>query len=160
MKYFYLLFAFISSLSYLTSFTIHVNDHYTSIAGNILCLNSMIKHRADFRSINYYNKNSSICYTYNHKNNFKYLLKDKYNYLISFDIFKYQYIIILKSHPIRHNYTALDIDIRHKYNTYPKNINHFKRIDNIIYKYIYNNIIENNKNNEISPELFTFFNKY
>ena len=94
------------------------------------------------------------------------MLKDKYNYLISFDIYKYKYLITLKSKPISYNYTVIDIDIRQnrniKYNNTALNFNHYKRIDNIIYKYIYNNIIlKNNENKyDMSIDLFKFFNKY
>ena len=167
MKLLYLLFIFISSLTYSSPFTLHINKNYAHIAGNILNLNNMIKNNKElFKSINYYSKNSSICYIYDHKNNYKYMLKDKYNYLISFDIYKYKYLITLKSKPISYNYTVIDIDIRQnrniKYNNTALNFNHYKRIDNIIYKYIYNNIIlKNNENKyDMSIDLFKFFNKY
>jgi hypothetical protein len=162
---YYSLLLLISSLSCLTTFTLHINKHYTNIAGNILNLNDMVKNNKDlFKSISYYHNNHSICYNYDHKKNIKYMLKDKYNYLISFDIYKYKYLIILKSKPVSYNYTEIDIDIRQnrniKFNNTQLNFNHYKRIDNIIYKYIYNNIILKNNDNDISTDLFKFFNNY
>jgi hypothetical protein len=175
MKYFNLLFILlISSLSNLSSFTLHINNHYSTIAGKIFSLNSILNYGfyyynkynyydANFCDIKFYNENKSILLQLNDKNNIKYLLKDKYNYFISFDIFKYKYKIILKSKPITYNYTEIDIDIRqnrnNKFNNTELNFNHYRRIDNIIYKYIYNNIILKNKE-DMSIELFKFFNSY
>jgi hypothetical protein len=168
MKIYYLLFILLSSLSYLTPFTLHFNTHYTTVAGRILNLNTLLKdniYQSDvFRNINYFNNNKSICYTYNNKHNFKYLLKDKYTYLISFDIFRYKYLLYLKSKPLSHNYTEIDIDIRRsiKYNTSMLNFNHYRKVDNIIFKYISNNIynIIEKKKEDMSIELFKFFNNY
>jgi len=102
-------------------------------------------------------------------------LKDKYNYLISFDVYKYKYLITVKSTPISHNNTNLDIDIRHNrninynftnynftnYNFTRFNLKHYQRINNIIYSYIYKNIIINsNKKEMLSIPLFKFFNSY
>lgn len=167
MKFYYLLFILLTSLSYLSTFTLHFNTHYTTIAGRILNLNTLLKndiYQNDvFRNINYYNNNKSICFTYNHKNNFKYLLKDKYTYMVSFDVYKYKYLLFMKSKPITYNYTELDIEIRHnrnsKFNTTLLNFNHYRKIDNIIYKYIYYNIILKQKE-DMSVELFKFFNNY
>jgi hypothetical protein len=157
----------ISSLLYLTNtFTIHINSHYSTIASNIFDINNRLKYdRESFKNINYYNNNKSLSFNLDHKNNLKFLLKDKYNYLVSFDIYKYKYLIILKSNPIYHNYTSIDIDIRQdrkKISNYNSlNFNHYKRINNIIYKYIYNNIIIKNKDDdELSIDLFKYFNNY
>jgi hypothetical protein len=157
----------ISSLLYLTNtFTIHINSHYSTIASNIFDINNRLKYnRESFKNINYYNNNKSLAFNLDHKNNLKFLLKDKYNYLVSFDIYKYKYLIILKSNPIYHNYTSIDIDIRQdrkKISNYNSlNFNHYKRINNIIYKYIYNNIIIKNKDDdELSIDLFKYFNNY
>jgi hypothetical protein len=105
----------ISSFLYLSNpFTIHINDHYTKIASNIFNINHLLKYDKDmaFKNINYLNQNKSISFDLNHKNNLKFLLKDKYNYLVSFDCYKYKYLILLKSKPIAYNYTVIDIDIR------------------------------------------------
>ena len=166
MRIFYLF--LISNLTTLSSFLLHINNHYSNIAGKILNLNSIIDngcYNNDYSNINYYNYNSnkSLVLELNDKNNFKYLLKDKYNYFITFSIFKYNYKVFIKSKPISHNYTTIDIDIRQnrniKFNNTSLNFNNYKRIDNIIYKYIYNNIILK-KNEEMSVELFRFFNSY
>ena len=117
-----------------------------------------------FKKINYLNQNKSISFDLNHKNNLKFLLKDKYNYLVSFDCYKYKYLILLKSKPIAYNYTQIDIDIRQdrqkNFNNKSINFSHYKRINNIIYKYIYSNIILKNKESDLSIELFKFFNNY
>jgi hypothetical protein len=169
MKFIYLFSILISYLSILSSFTVHINNHYSTIAGKILNLNSIINkgcynnNIACYHNLNYYNSNKSLVLELNDKNNFKYLLKDKYSYFITFNIFKYNYKIFIKSKPISHNYTTIDIDIRQnrnlKFNNTALNFNHYRRIDNIIYKYIYNNIILK-KNEEMSIELFRFFNNY
>jgi len=174
MKYIYLFFILISYLSNLSCFTLHINNHYPIIAGKILNLNSILNqgfynndntnYFFNTYNIKYYDNNKSLLLELNDKNNFKYLLKDKYNYFIKFDIFKYKYKVFIKSNPISYNYTQLDIDIRQNRNskfnsTTSLNFNHYKRIDNIIYKYIYNNIILKN-NEEMSIELFRFFNNY
>jgi hypothetical protein len=169
MKFIYLFSILISYLSILSSFTVHINNHYSTIAGKILNLNSIINkgcynnNIACYHNLNYYNSNKSLVLELNDKNNFKYLLKDKYSYFITFNIFKYNYKIFIKSKPISHNYTAIDIDIRQnrnlKFNNTVLNFNHYRRIDNIIYKYIYNNIILKN-NEEMSIDLFRFFNNY
>ena len=175
MKFIYLLFTLlISSLSNLSGFTLHINNHYSTIAGKIFNLNSILNYGFYYDEkcnnncntnyhINQYNNNKSMLLSLNDKNNIKYLLKDKYNYYISFDIFKYKYKVIIKSKPITNNYTEIDIDIRqnrnNKFNNTVLNFNHYRKIDNIIYKYIYNNIILKNKD-ELSIELFKFFNNY
>jgi hypothetical protein len=174
MKFNYLLFILTSSyLSFSSCFTLHINNHYSTIAGKICNLNSIFNegfynndntnYFFNTYDIKFYNNNKSILLELNDKNNIKYLLKDKYNYLIKFDIFKYKYNVMVKAIPISYNYTKLDIDIRQnrnsKYNTTHLNFNHYRRIDNIIYKYIYNNIILKNKE-EMSIELFRFFNNY
>jgi hypothetical protein len=169
MKYIYFLFILISNLSNLSSFTLHLNNHYSTIAGKIFNLNSIINNGcynnniASYNNLNYYNSNKSLVLELNDKNNFRYLLKDKYTYFITFNIFKYNYKIFIKSKPISYNYTAIDIDIRQnrniKFNNTALNFNHYRKIDNIIYKYIYNNIILK-KNEEMSIELFRFFNSY
>jgi len=169
MKYIYFLFILISNLLNLSSFTLHINNHYSTIAGKIFNLNSIINkgcynnNIASYNNLKYYNSNKSLVLELNDKNNFRYLLKDKYSYFITFNIFKYNYKIFIKSKPISHNYTAVDIDIRQnrnlKFNNTVLNFNHYRRIDNIIYKYIYNNIILKN-NEEMSVELFRFFNNY
>jgi hypothetical protein len=168
----------LSSLSNLSGFTLHINNHYSTIAGKIFKLNKILKYGFYFDNkcvfhdnyhINNYNENKSLMLVLNNKNNIKYLLKDKYNYFISFDIFKYKYKIFVKSKPITHNYTEIDIDIRqnrnNKFNNTALNFNHYRRIDNIIYKYIYNNIIIEKENeieikDGISIKLFRFFNNY
>ena len=125
-------------------------------------LNDYLKNNKDaFNSISYYNKNNSMCFTLNHKNNLTYLMKDKYNYIVSFTVFKYKYLMFLKSTPIAYNYTILDIDFRQKrIDKNPKlNFNHYNRINNIIYKYINNNIITK-KTDQLSVELFKYFNNY
>jgi hypothetical protein len=172
MKFNYLLFILITSLSYLStfSFTLQLHNHYTTIAGRILNLNTLLKndiYQQDiFRNINYYNNNKSICFTYNHKNNFKYLLKDKYTYAISFEMYKYRYLLFIKSKPITYNYTEIDIEMRRnsKFNTTSNNINNinnYKKIDNLIYKYIYSNIVlQQEKKEDMSVELFKYFNNY
>jgi len=112
----------LSALTYNSySFSINVNKHYSHVAGNILNINKYLKRSYPehlFKSITYYNNNKSICYTFDSKNKVKYLMKDKYNYLISFDIFKYKYLIKIKSTPINYNSTFLDIDIRLNKNVY------------------------------------------
>lgn len=157
----------ISSFLYLTNtFTIHINNHYSTIASNIFDINNRLKYdRESFKSINYYNQNKSLSFNLNHKNNLKILFKDKYNYLVSFDIYKYKYLIILKSKPIYYNYTEIDVDIRQDrnkiFNHNFLNFNHYKRINNIIYNYIYNNIIIKNKSNDdLAIDLFKYFNNY
>lgn len=173
MKIYYLLFILLSYLSNLSSFTLHINNHYSTIAGKIFNLNSILNYRFynnddNFYCLNnynleYYNSNKSMYLALNDKHNFKYLLKDKYNYFITFDIYKYKYKIIINSKPISNNYTAVDVDIRQnrniKFNNTSLNFKNYKRIDNIIYKYIYNNIILKN-NEEMSVDLFRFFNNY
>lgn len=160
---------FLSSLTYNSSFTINVNKHYSLVAGNILNINTYLKRSYPefiFKSINYYNNNRSVCYTFDRKNKVKYLLKDKYNYLISFDVYKYKYLITVKSTPIEFNNTQLDIDIRHNrninYNFTNYNFRrHYNKINNIIYSYIYNKLIINsNKKEMLSIPLFKFFNSY
>jgi hypothetical protein len=178
MKFNYLLFILTSSyLSFSSCFTLHINNHYSTIAGKICNLNSILNegfynndntnYFFNTYDIKFYNNNKSILLELNDKNNIKYLLKDKYNYFISFDIFKYKYKIFIKSTPIAHNYTEIDIDIRqnrnNKFNNTILNFNHYRKIDNIIYKYIYNNIIienENKNEDELSIKLFKFFNNY
>jgi hypothetical protein len=162
----YLFIIIISSFLYLTnSFTIHINNHYSTIASKIFDINTNLKFNKEtaFKNISYYN-NKSMSFNLNHKNNLKLLFKDKYNYLVSFDVYKYKYLIILKSTPIYYNYTEIDIDIRqdrnNKFNYNSLNFNHYKRINNIIYKYIYNNIIIKNKKDDLSIDLFKFFNNY
>ena len=157
----------VSSLSYNSSFSINVNKHYSLVAGNILNVNKYLKRSYPefiFKSINYYNNNRSVCYTFDTKNKVKYLLKDKYNYLISFDVFKYKYLITIKSKPIDYNNTILDIDIRHNrninYNFTTFNFRHYEKINNIIYSYIYTNIINSKKKETLSIPLFKFFNSY
>jgi hypothetical protein len=163
----YLFMIIISSFLYLTNpFTIHINNHYSTIASKIFDINTNLKYNKEtfFKNISYYNDNKSISFNLNHKNNLKLLFKDKYNYLVSFDVYKYKYLIILKSTPIYYNYTEIDIDIRQdrnmKFNHNSLNFNHYKRINNIIYKYIYNNIIIKNKKDNLSIDLFKFFNNY
>jgi hypothetical protein len=159
----------LSALTYNSySFSINVNKHYSHVAGNILNINKYLKRSYPehlFKSITYYNNNKSICYTFDTKNKVKYLLKDKYNYLISFDIFKYKYLIKIKSTPINYNSTFLDIDIRLNKNVYHNftklSYKHNKKINNLIYSYIYKNIIINsNKNETLSVPLFKFFNNF
>ena len=173
MKIYYLIFILLSYLSNLSGFTLHINNHYSIIAGKIFTLNSILNYRFynnddNFYCLNnynleFYNSNKSMYLALNDKHNFKYLLKDKYNYFITFDIYKYKYKIIINSKPISHNYTAVDLDIRQnrnlKFNHTSLNFKNYKRIDNIIYKYIYNNIILKN-NEEMSVDLFRFFNNY
>ena len=157
-----------SILNLSSSFSINVNKHYSLVAGNILNVNKYLKRSYPeyiFKSINYYNNNKTVCYTFDTKNKVKYLLKDKYNYLISFDVYKYKYLITVKSTPISHNNTNLDIDIRPNkhinYNFTRFNLKHYERINNIIYSYIYKNIITNsNKKDTLSIPLFKFFNSY
>ena len=173
MKIYYLLFILLSYLSNLSGFTLHINNHYSNIAGKIFNLNSILNYRFynnddNFYCLNnynleFYNSNKSMYLALNDKHNFKYLLKDKYNYLVSFDIYKYKYLIILKSRPIAYNHTEIDIDIRQDrnklFNHNSINFNHYNRINNIIYKYIYYNIILKKKD-DLSIELFKFFNNY
>jgi hypothetical protein len=161
----FLLFILISYLTYLSGFVLNVNKHYTILAGDILNLNNNINYNPSvFKTVHTFNNNNSVCYNYN-KNNVKYLLKDKYNYLISFELYKYKCLIILRSNPINYTNTELNIDIRHKQNFRINNtfynLKHYKKIDNIIYKYIYQNVIKK-KDTEYqqSVELFKFFNKY
>lgn len=168
MIFFKILILLLSVLSYNSSFSINVNKHYSLVAGNILNINNFLKKPYPefiFKSIDLYNDNKSVCYTFNRKNNFKYLLKDKYNYLISFDIFKYKYLITIKSIPINNNNTILDIDIRQNrninFNFTNNNFKNYERINNIIFLYIYKNIIINtNKKEILSIPLFKFFNNY
>jgi len=169
MNFFYLLIIILSSFfNYNSSFLLNVNKHYINVASKILNINKLTKYHSNndnvFKSINYYNNNNSICYVFNNKNNVKFLLKDKYNYLISFDVFKYKYLITIKSTPIAFNHTKLDIDIRQnrnlKYNFTTLNFKHYKTINNLIYSYIYNNIVMNNKKETLSYDLFKFFNNY
>ena len=162
----YLFIILISSLLYLGNpFTLHINKHYSTIASNIFDINHRLKYDKDnsFKTINFYNQNKSLSFNINHKNNLKLLFKDKYNYLVSFDIYRYKYLIFLKSKPISYNYTEIDIDIRQdrnkNFNKNSINFNHYNRINNIIYKYIYNNIIIKNKD-DLSIELFKYFNNY
>ena len=165
MKYIFII--IISSFLYLSNtFTIHINNHYSNIAGNIFDINNLLKYDRDiaFKNINYYNENKSLIFNLNHKNNLKFLMKDKYNYIIGFDIHKYKYKIFLKSKPILYNYTEIDIDIRQDKNSILNqnslNFNHYKRINNIIYKYIYNNIIIKNNKEDLAIDLFKYFNNY
>lgn len=160
----YLLFILFSSLMLFgSSFVLHIDKHYTNIAANIFNLNNNIKYNPYiFKDIKYYNQNRSICYNFNHKNNMTYYLKDKNNYIISFNIFKYKYLVFLKSKPITYNHTEINIDIRqsrHYRNGYKINFNHYNRINNIIYRYIYNNVIRK-ENEELSIDLFKYFNNY
>ena len=160
MKYFFII--IISSFLYLSNtFTIHINNHYSNIAGNIFDVNNLLLYDRDiaFKNINYYNENKSLIFNLKHKNNIKYLLKDKYNYIISFDIHKYKYKIFLKSKPILYNYTEIDVDIRHDRNLILNN-NHYRRINNVIYTYIYDNIIIKNNKDYLSIDLFKYFNNY
>ena len=158
-----ILFILFSSCLLLASpFTLHIQNHYSTIAANIFNVNDYLKNNKDaFNSISYYNKNNSMCFTLNHKNNLTYIMKDKYNYIVSFTVFKYKYLMFLKSTPIAYNYTILDIDFRQKrIDKNPKlNFNHYNRINNIIYKYINNNIITK-KTDQLSVELFKYFNNY
>jgi hypothetical protein len=75
-----------------------------------------------------------------------------------------KYLIILKSTPVYYNYTEIELDIRqnrnNNFNHNSLNFNHYKRINNIIYNYIYNNIIIKNKKDDLSIDLFKFFNNY
>lgn len=150
----------------INTFTIYINNHYSTIPSNIFNINNRLKYdmETSFKNITYYNNNKSLLFNLDHKNNYKLLLKDKYNYLVSFDCHKYKYLVIIKSTPIFYNYTEVDIDIRQDrkktFNTYSINFNHYKRINNIIYKYIYNNFIIKNNRNQLSVELFKFFNNY
>jgi len=168
MKIFKILILIVSFFSLSLPFTINVNKHYSLVAANILNINRYLKRSYPeyiFKSINYYNNNKSVCYTFDTKNKVKYLLKDKYNYLISFEIFKYKYLITIKSTPITYNNTDVDIDIRHNrninYNFTNYNFRHYEKINNIIYAYIYKNmIINSNKNEKLSVPLFKFFNNY
>jgi|688.fasta_scaffold388137_3 hypothetical protein len=159
----HLLFILISSLTCLAyPFTLHIQNHYSNIAANIFNVNDHLKNNQNaFNSISYYNKNNTICFNLNHKNNLTYLMKDKYNYIVSFTIFKYKYLMFLKSTPVAYNYTIMDVDIRKKRidKNLKLNFNHYNRINNIIYKYINHNIITK-KNEPLSLELFKYFNNY
>ena len=159
----YLLFILISSLTWFAyPFTFHIQNHYSNIAANIFNVNTYLKYDKNaFNSINYYNKNNTICFNLNHKNNLTYLMKDKHNYMVSFTVFKYKCLLFLKATPIAYNYTIIDVDLRKKRidKNHKLNFNHHNRINNIIYKYIYNNIIT--KHTEpLSIELFKYFNSY
>jgi hypothetical protein len=90
-----------------------------------------------------------------------YFLKDKNNYILSFNVFKYKYLIFLKLTPITYNHTEVNIDIRQSRQNldYKINFNHYNRINNIIYRYIYNNIVTK-ENEELSVDLFKYFNNY
>jgi hypothetical protein len=115
--------------------------------------------------VNFYNNNRSIVFNINHKNNITYMMKDKYNYIISFNIFKYKYLLFLKSKPISYNYTEIDIDIRRKsdnisYTNNKLRYNHYNKINNIIYKYIHNNIIVKKTDKFLATVLFKHFNTY
>ena len=119
MKFNYLLFILISYLSYLSCFTLHINNHYSTIAGKICNLNAILdngfynndktNYCYNTYDIKFYNNNKSLLLELNDKNNVKYLLKNKYNYFITFDIFKYKYNIMVKSYPITYNYTKMDL---------------------------------------------------
>jgi len=158
------LFILVSSLTWLIAnpFTFHIQNHYSNIAANIFNVNNYLNTNPNaFNSINYYNKNNSICFNLNHKNNLTYLMKDKHNYMVSFTIFKYKCLLFLKATPIAYNYTIIDVDLRKKRidKNHKLNFNHHNRINNIIYKYIYNNIITKDQE-PLSIELFKYFNKY
>jgi hypothetical protein len=157
------LFILFSSLIIIGSgFVLNINKHYTNIASNIFNLNNNIKYNQDiFKTVKYYNQNRSICYSFNHKNNMTFLMKDKTNYAISFTVFKYKYLIFLKLLPIAYNHTEVNIDIRqsHQNYKYKINFNHYNRINNIIYRYIYNNVIIK-ESEELSIDLFKYFNSY
>jgi hypothetical protein len=158
----FLFILFSSLILFSSSFVLHIDKHYTNIAANIFNLNNNIKyHPYIFQDIKYYNQNRSICYNFKHKNNMTLYLKDKNNYVISFNIFKYKYLIFLKSKPITYNHTEVNIDIRQSPNNlnYKINFNHYNRINNIIYRYIYNNIVIK-QNEELSIDLFKYFNNY
>jgi len=153
---------FSSLIIFGSSFVLHVDKHYTNIAANIFNLNNNIKYNPYiFKNVKYFNENRSICYNFNHKNNMTYLLKDKTNYAISFNVFKYRYLIFLRLVPITYNHTEINIDIRQsrQNNNYKINFNHYNRVNNIIYRYIYNNVIRK-ENEELSIDLFKYFNNY
>jgi hypothetical protein len=153
---------FSSLIIFGSSFVLYVDKHYTNIAANIFNLNTNIKYNPYiFKNVKYYNQNRSICYNFNHNNNMTFLLKDKTNYVVSFNVFKYKYLIFLRLVPITYNHTEVNIDIRQSrqnYN-YKINFNHYNRVNNIIYRYIYNNIIRK-ENEELSIDLFKYFNSY
>lgn len=153
---------FSSLIIFGSSFVLHVDKHYTNIAANIFNLNNNIKYNPYiFKNVKYFNENRSICYNFNHKNNMTFLLKDKTNYAISFNVFKYRYLIFLRLVPITYNHTEINIDIRQsrQNNNYKINFNHYNRVNNIIYRYIYNNVIRK-ENEELSIDLFKYFNNY
>ena len=142
-------------------FTTNINKYYKNIAGNILNLNDkiilnnkLIKNNVDilFKDIEYHNK--SICYTFYGKNNLKYILKDNYNYVISFNIYKYRYLMYINVVPLSYVNTTLNIDIRHD-----KNLKHLnminKKIINELMLQIYTNVEK-----DLSVELFKFFNDF
>jgi len=142
-------------------FTFHINSHYSNIAANIFNVNHNLKYNPNaFNSVKYYNRNNSICFDLNHKNKLTYLMKDKYNYLLSFRIYKYKCLIFLKTKPIAYNYTEVDVEIRQKrIDSNKLNFNHYNKINNVICKYIYDNIITKPKE-QLSTELFKYFNRY
>jgi len=163
----YLLFSILSSfILYTYPFTFCINKHYIDIASNIFNVNNNLKYNSDaFNSVNFYNNNRSIVFNINHKNNITYMMKDKYNYIISFNIFKYKYLLFLKSKPISYNYTEIDVDIRRKsdnisYTNNKLRYNHYNKINNIIYKYIHNNIIVKKTDKFLATVLFKHFNTY
>jgi hypothetical protein len=79
------------------SVPLQVENLNTGFSGKILNLNSIINNGcynnniASYNNLNYYNSNKSLVLELNDKNNFRYLLKDKHNYFITFSIFKYKY---------------------------------------------------------------------
>ena len=143
-------------------YNINVNKYYKDIAGNILELNrklnlnkALLKNNVDifFKDIDYYH-NKSICYSFYGKNNLKYMLKDKYNYEISFNIYKYRYLMFINVIPLTFFNTTLNIDIRHD-----KNLRHYNIINTLIMnKFITQ--INTYHHEDMAIELFKFFNDF
>lgn len=140
----------------ISKFDIIFNKNYISGVTNLLNLNEHLNNKTSEIIINKYNK-KSIAYDFKFDKNIKsrFLLKNKYNYLIKQDFIyndlkTYEYLIYIKSLPISFNETIWNITLKHNIDYIQS---HF--IDAMIREWLINHI--KRESTELNTELFKFF---
>jgi len=140
----------------ISKFDIIFNKNYISGVTNLLNLNDHLNNKTSNIVINKYNKNS-IAYDFKFDKNIKsrFLLKNKYNYLIKQDfiyndLMKYEYLIYIKSLPVSFNETIWSVTLKHNIDYINE---HF--INLMIREWLINHI--QRESSELNTELFKFF---
>lgn len=140
----------------ISKFDIIFNKNYISGVTNLLNLNEHLNNKTSEIIINKYNK-KSIAYDFKFDKNIKsrFLLKNKYNYLIKQDFIyndlkTYEYLIYIKSLPVSFNETIWNITLKHNIDYIQS---HF--IDAMIREWLINHITRESA--ELNTELFKFF---